>query len=213
MYVLKSNSKPGYSWMMVTAVLASLVVARGSNAEVVLKEPTPVQMPNPVEYPVSEFGKQPADPTTGKFKEEANRAPAGLMMEDLAITEEEEKQRQSELHTEKMKNTNRNSIISNAKRGVQEVAVIAGDMGYFPKTVFVTRDIPVRLYVTGSSKSTLCIMMDSFHVRREVKTKSIAEINFPPSVPGKYRFYCPINGMEGTLIVKELASDSYSAAR
>ena len=25
-------------------------------------------------------------------------------------------------------------------------------------------------------------------------------------MPGKYRFYCPVNGMEGTMVVKELAT-------
>ncbi|MCM2280202.1 MAG: cupredoxin domain-containing protein [Oligoflexia bacterium] len=93
-----------------------------------------------------------------------------------------------------------------ARKGVQEIALIAGDLGYFPKTVFVSRDIPVRMFVTGASKNTLCLMMDSFQVRRQVRAQKIEEITFMPSMPGKYRFYCPVNGMEGTLIVKELAS-------
>lgn len=93
-----------------------------------------------------------------------------------------------------------------ARKGVQEVAIIAGDLGFFPKTVFVNRDIPVRLFVTGASKSTLCLMMDSFQVRKQVRSQKIEEITFTPNLPGKYRFYCPVGGMEGTLIVKELAT-------
>src|SRR4051812_44732523 len=89
------------------------------------------------------------------------------------------------------------------RSGVQEVALIASDLGYFPRTIFVTRDLPVRLFVTGASKNTLCIMMDSFQVRKQVRSQKIEEITFTPNVPGKYRFYCPVNGMEGTLIVKE----------
>jgi hypothetical protein len=91
------------------------------------------------------------------------------------------------------------------RKGVQEIALIANDLGYFPKTIFVTRDIPVRLFVTGASKSTLCLMMDSFAVRKQVKSQKVEEITFTPSVPGQYRFYCPLNGTEGTLVVKELA--------
>ena len=68
----------------------------------------------------------------------------------------------------------------------------------------VTRDIPVRMFITGASRATLCIMMDSFQVRKQVRSQKIEEITFTPNVPGKYRFYCPVNGMEGTLIVKEL---------
>jgi len=92
------------------------------------------------------------------------------------------------------------------KKGVQEIAVIAGDLGYFPKTVFVTRDIPVRLFVTGASKNTLCIMMDSFQVRKQVRSQRIEEITFTPSLPGQYRFYCPVNGMEGTMVVRDVTS-------
>jgi hypothetical protein len=92
------------------------------------------------------------------------------------------------------------------RKGVQEVALIAGDLGFFPKTFFVTRDVPVRLFVTGASRSTLCIMMDSFQVRKQVRSQKIEEITFTPATPGKFRFYCPVNGMEGTMVVKELVS-------
>jgi plastocyanin len=91
------------------------------------------------------------------------------------------------------------------RKGVQEVALIAGDLGYFPKTLFVTRDIPVRMFVTGSSKNSLCVMMDSFQVRKQIRSQKIEEISFTPNRPGKYRFYCPVNGMEGTLVVRDLA--------
>lgn len=100
------------------------------------------------------------------------------------------------------------AIIPEKAKGVQEVALIAGDLGFFPKTVFVTRDIPVRMFVTGASRDTLCIMMDSFHVRKQVRANEIEEIQFTPTTPGKYRFYCPVNGMEGTMVVRELASRS-----
>ncbi|MEK7690881.1 MAG: cupredoxin domain-containing protein [Bdellovibrionota bacterium] len=92
------------------------------------------------------------------------------------------------------------------KKGVQEIGVIAGDLGFFPKTIFVARDIPVRLFVTGASRSPLCFVMDSFAVRKQVRTQSVEEITFVPSQPGSYRFHCPINGMEGTLVVREAES-------
>ncbi|MEN9724214.1 MAG: Cupredoxin-like domain, partial [Pseudomonadota bacterium] len=89
------------------------------------------------------------------------------------------------------------------RNGVQEVAMIAGDLGFFPKTLFVTKDIPVRLFVTGASKQSLCVMMDSFQVRKQVRSQSIEELSFTPEIAGKFRFYCPINGAEGSLIVRE----------
>ncbi|NDD90896.1 hypothetical protein EBZ37_02260 [bacterium] len=89
------------------------------------------------------------------------------------------------------------------RNGVQEVAVIAGDLGFFPRTVFVTQDIPVRLFVTGASKNALCIMMDSFNVRKQIKSQAIEEVSFTPDRPGKFRFYCPVNGAEGFVVVRE----------
>jgi hypothetical protein len=89
------------------------------------------------------------------------------------------------------------------RNGVQEVAVIAGDLGFFPRTVFVTQDIPVRMYVTGASRNSLCIMMDSFNVRKQVKSQSIEELSFMPDQPGRFRFYCPVNGAEGYVVVRE----------
>jgi hypothetical protein len=92
------------------------------------------------------------------------------------------------------------------RKGIQEVSIIAGDLGFFPKTIFVSRDVPVRLYVTGASKGSLCIMMDSFNVRKQVRSNKIEEITFVPNQPGTYRYYCPVNGSEGTMVVKELTT-------
>lgn len=92
-------------------------------------------------------------------------------------------------------------------RGVQEVAVIANELGFFPKTIFVNPDVPVRLYVTSSSKQSLCIILDSFQIRRQVKSMRIEEIAFTPSTPGKFRFYCPVNAMEGSIVVREVVQN------
>jgi heme/copper-type cytochrome/quinol oxidase subunit 2 len=92
------------------------------------------------------------------------------------------------------------------RKGIQEVSIIAGDLGFFPKTIFVSRDVPVRLFVTGASKASLCIMMDSFNVRKQVRANKIEEITFVPNQPGTFRFYCPVNGSEGMMVVKELTT-------
>ncbi len=102
---------------------------------------------------------------------------------------------------------------SPSRMGVQEIALIAGDLGFFPKTLFVTKDIPVRLFVTGSSKKSLCVMMDFFQIRRQVRSQKIEEISFTPSAVGQFRFYCPINGMEGTLLVKQMNAISSPSRR
>jgi plastocyanin domain-containing protein len=59
-------------------------------------------------------------------------------------------------------------------------------------------------------------MMDSFQIRKQIQSQRIEEISFTPTMSGQFRFYCPVNGMEGTLFVKELStfsSDSPSKKR
>lgn len=127
----------------------------------------------------------------------AERNPAGLvMMQELPRVEDKAPSpfgQQSDL----------TSLIPDKKKGVQETALIAGDLGYFPKTLFVSQNIPVRLFVTGASKETLCVMVDAFQVRKQVRAQRIEEITFTPSAPGKYRIHCPINQMEATLVVRD----------
>lgn len=173
-------------------------------------------------YPESRFGESPARIQLGTNSGYANR-----MMEESNLEENEPHSRSlaSRSPAGKAESENRDSGSSSlsespmevvpsssgsqgsvSRKGVQEVAVIAGDLGFFPKTVFLTRDVPVRFFVTGASKNTLCIMMDSFQVRRQIRSQKIEEITFVPHTPGKYRFYCPVNGMEGTLVVREFVS-------
>jgi hypothetical protein len=173
-------------------------------ADVLLAPPMP---PPPLvqageAYPESRFGAPPAIPDLGGSA--SDRKPAGL---EFSQTPGEARPR-AVIADQSMPRSiaNTNPVPNSTGRtGIQEVSLIAGDLGFFPKTIFVTRDIPVRLYVTGASKKPLCIMMDSFQVRKQIRSQQIEEINFVPNLPGKYRFYCPVNGMEGTLLVKELA--------
>lgn len=85
----------------------------------------------------------------------------------------------------------------------QTFSLIVNQAGFFPKTLYVKRDVPTTLFVTGATSERTCIFMDDFQVRRQIKSQKIEEIKILPSIPGKYRFYCPANDSEGTLIVKE----------
>ena len=160
------------------------------------------------EYPESRFGSGPMRANTGVKQGYANQA-----LNDAATANSDGvPQNNSRSPASVGDSVMTSSADAISRKGVQEVAVIASDLGFFPKTVFVSRDVPVRLYVTGSSKNTLCIMMDSFQVKKQIRSQKIEEITFTPNMPGSYRFYCPVNGMEGTMIVKELASSSPAVA-
>jgi len=153
-------------------------------------------------YPISRFGTSHAGDVFG------GRLPAsnGSMgdSEEMRGRDEITNYRASPAGPGVMSGASKGAPLGTLRRnGVQEVALIAGDLGFFPRTVFVTRDIPVRMYVTGASKNALCILMDSFQVRKQVKSQKIEEVSFTPTQPGKFRFYCPINGAEGYMVVRE----------
>jgi plastocyanin len=207
--------------------LAFSAAMPSAEAGTVMAQPEPAEKLAPGEsYPESRFGHPPAHVDTGvgqsyaakaveemETSDEADasasgptRSPASLVFAKAPATAP--RTSEPKLPSEPIATAEPSSVA--ARKGVQEVALIASDLGFFPKTVFVSRDVPVRLFVTGSSKNTLCIMMDSFQVRKQVRSQKIEEITFTPNVPGKYRFYCPVNGMEGTMVVKEFASQMSS---
>lgn len=193
------------SWILCLPVLI-LSVAELLFADVKLMTQPKPGSSEVEKFPSSYFGKNPQQPV-----KKWGRSPAGLQLESSSSqhrsTGGEEELAKANQFERGFVSGARERLIPSKTKGVQEVALIASDIGFFPKTVFVNRDIPVRLYVTGSSRNTLCIMMDSFQIRTQVRSRSIEEVNFTPSQAGQYRFYCPVNGMEGTMVVRELTSN------
>jgi hypothetical protein len=99
------------------------------------------------------------------------------------------------------------------KKAYQEVALIANDLGFFPSTVFVTQGIPVRLYITGASTRSQCFMLDTYGVRRQIRSNKIEEVTFTPDQSGSFAFSCPMNGAHGNVIVKELDLGNLNSER
>lgn len=154
-----------------------------------------------------DLGPDPLSQIQSIDEEGGTRAPASVVVNQDAPRDRKKIERveQRVLEQDEIPKLPEMDALISKRKGIQELSLIAGDLGYFPKTLFVTRDVPVRLFVTGSSKNALCLMLDSFQIRKQVRSNKIEEITFTPNQPGRYRFYCPVNGMEGTLIVKELA--------
>lgn len=90
------------------------------------------------------------------------------------------------------------------KKAHQEAAVIVNDMGFYPSTLFVTRGVPVRLFVTGASAKSQCMIIDAFGIRRQIRSNKVEEVVFTPDQPGKFAYTCPMNGARGMIIVKNL---------
>lgn len=152
-------------------------------------------------YPQSAFGMPPEDPERleiARDKRFQNRSPAGLVKEEANA--------QSAAAPKTKEPDPLKDLVFDQKNASQEVSVIATDLGFKPKTIFASRDVPLRLYITGASPNTLCFMLDQFRIKRQVRSSKIEEIQLTPSAPGFYRFYCPINNLEGTLVVRDSAT-------
>ncbi len=208
----KKLRKWTYAWAVLSAGILAVLPA-SVDAEMLLMTPkvptTSKVVTTPEHYPESHFSKPAPDVKRG--------IETGFMDMEIATIDDEVVTKRSPASINggapsALGADPDTAALIGKRGGVQEVALIAGDLGYFPKTVFVTRDIPVRMFVTGASRNSLCIMMDQFHVSKQVRSQKIEEISFTPTSPGKYRFYCPINGMEGIMVVKEFAAANSAAA-
>lgn len=89
------------------------------------------------------------------------------------------------------------------KHGVQEFAVIASDTGYFPQRLIVRRNIPVRIFLTSASAKSLCFMLDEFSIKKGFGNQAMEEVRFLPTKAGQYKFYCPVQEIEGSVIVRD----------
>jgi hypothetical protein len=98
------------------------------------------------------------------------------------------------------------------RQAVQEVALIANETGFYPSTIFLTRGIGARLFITGASKRSQCFMLEPFGVRRQVRSQKVEEVSFTPEHSGTFSFHCPMNGARGTLVVKDLEFQSRAPA-
>ncbi|MBI3543956.1 MAG: cupredoxin domain-containing protein, partial [Deltaproteobacteria bacterium] len=99
-----------------------------------------------------------------------------------------------------------------SRAGVQELSVIVSDYGYFPNRIFVTQNVPVKIYLSTPSKATMCFMLDTWSVKKGVLPGKVEEVSFTPDTPGDYRFYCPVKSIEGKITVRE-APTAQPAAR
>jgi heme/copper-type cytochrome/quinol oxidase subunit 2 len=89
------------------------------------------------------------------------------------------------------------------KNGLQEVSLIINETGYLPARLIVRKNIPVRLYLTSASPSTLCFILDDFKVQKGVATQTVEVIDLMPTKAGEYRFYCPVKEIHGSLVVRD----------
>lgn len=104
-------------------------------------------------------------------------------------------------------------LVSAARtRGMQEVSLIATEYGYFPKRIFVTEGIPVKVFLSTPGKRASCFMVNDLGVKKGINPGQLDEVTFVAAQPGDYRFHCPLGSIEGVLTVRPVASQQAAIA-
>lgn len=87
--------------------------------------------------------------------------------------------------------------------GMQEATITIKD-GYHPSTIVVKKGIPMRLnFDLQEEGCTATVSFKDFDVKKLLTPFDIATVEFTPDSSGSFTFACPMNMIEGTLLVKE----------
>jgi len=87
--------------------------------------------------------------------------------------------------------------------GMQE-ATITIKNGYYPNTIVVKKGIPLHLnFDLQEEGCTATVLFKDFDVKKLLTPFDIATVEFTPDISGSFTFACPMNMIEGNLIVKE----------
>ncbi|MBA4313515.1 MAG: hypothetical protein C0417_12900 [Chlorobiaceae bacterium] len=87
--------------------------------------------------------------------------------------------------------------------GMQEATITIKD-SYHPNTIIVKKGIPLHLnFDLQEEGCTATVSFKDFDVKKLLTPFEITEVEFTPDISGSFTFACPMNMIEGTLVVKE----------
>ena len=87
--------------------------------------------------------------------------------------------------------------------GIQEATITIKE-GFHPNIIVVKRGIPLRLnFALQEEGCTATVTFKDFDVEKLLTPFEISEVEFIPDISGSFTFACPMNMIEGTIVVKE----------
>ncbi|MBI5215913.1 MAG: cupredoxin domain-containing protein [Ignavibacteriae bacterium] len=87
--------------------------------------------------------------------------------------------------------------------GIQEATIVIKN-GYQPSTLVVKKNIPLKLNFDMQEETcTDTVVLKNVHIKQGLEPYELTSIEFTPSVSGSFTFSCPMNMIEGLLVVKE----------
>ena len=87
--------------------------------------------------------------------------------------------------------------------GIQEATILIND-GYHPNTLVVKKGISLRLnFDLQEENCTGTVIFEDFGVKKDLEPSRVTAVEFIPDKSGTFTFSCPMQMIEGTLVVKE----------
>ena len=85
---------------------------------------------------------------------------------------------------------------------VQEFTVVVKD-GYTPDMIEVKRGVPVRLnFKLEEHSCTGTVVFKDLNIKQKLEYGKVTPVEFTPKKSGSFGFACPMNMVNGTLVVK-----------
>lgn len=85
----------------------------------------------------------------------------------------------------------------------REYSVIATDQGYFPDRLFAYVGEKARFFVTSTSKSPQCFLLQDHKIFLAAEKGKMQEGSVTFRYPGRFEFYCPSTKFKGHVTVVE----------
>ena len=88
-------------------------------------------------------------------------------------------------------------------KNLQEYTVVVKD-GYTPGMIEVKRGVPVRLNFKLEEQScTGTVVFKDLNIKQKLAFGKVTPVEFTPKKSGSFGFACPMNMVNGTLVVKD----------
>jgi hypothetical protein len=87
--------------------------------------------------------------------------------------------------------------------GKQEATIVILN-GYQPNIIIAKKGIPLKLnFDLQEEGCTGTVVLKDFDLRATLLPDTVTAVEFTPSSSGSFTFACPMNMIEGTLVIKE----------
>lgn len=87
------------------------------------------------------------------------------------------------------------------KSPVREISIIITDDGYYPNKISAFEGEKVRFFVTSTATEKQCFILQRHELFLGVDKGKVNEGEILLDRPGRFKFYCPSNKMQGHLTV------------